>query len=214
MLSCLDKHGMENTAAFVVRYFGGIKLGAGGLIRAYSSSVSEAIKQADLVEDRMFNQYTITLNYETANRIDYLLNKECEEVETEYWKAITVVKNAEGTTFTFSGLDDGNYRLTETKTPAGYNTIDPIEFTITAEHDVLSDSPALKSLSGNATTGEITFTSNTTEGSLSADVVNKAGATLPETGGIGTTIFYVLGSVLLVGAAVLLITKKRMSAQK
>lgn len=84
MLSCLDKHGMENTAAFVVRYFGGIKLGAGGLIRAYSSSVSEAIKQADLVEDRIFNQYTITLNYETANRVDYLLNKECEEVETEY----------------------------------------------------------------------------------------------------------------------------------
>lgn len=84
MLSCLDKHGMENTASFVVRYFGGIKLGAGGLIRAYSSSVSEAIKQADLVEDRIFNQYTITLNYETANRIDYLLNKECEEVETEY----------------------------------------------------------------------------------------------------------------------------------
>ncbi|MDD6885975.1 MAG: YigZ family protein [Solobacterium sp.] len=84
MLSCLDKHGVENTAAFVVRYFGGIKLGAGGLIRAYSSSVSEAIKQADLVEDRIFNQYTITLNYETANRIDYLLNKECEEVETEY----------------------------------------------------------------------------------------------------------------------------------
>ena len=84
MLSCLDKHSMENTAAFVVRYFGGIKLGAGGLIRAYSSSVSEAIKQADLVEDRIFNQYTITLNYETANRVDYLLNKECEEVETEY----------------------------------------------------------------------------------------------------------------------------------
>ena len=84
MLSCLDKHGMENTAAFVVRYFCDIKLGAGGLILAYSSSVSEAIKQADLVEDRIFNQYTITLNYETANRIDYLLNKECEEVETEY----------------------------------------------------------------------------------------------------------------------------------
>ncbi|MGN1404843.1 MAG: YigZ family protein [Erysipelotrichaceae bacterium] len=84
MLSCLDKHGMENTAAFVVRYFGGIKLGAGGLIRAYSSSVSEAIKHADLVEDIIFNQYTITLNYETANRIDYLLNKECEEVQTEY----------------------------------------------------------------------------------------------------------------------------------
>ena len=135
--------------------------------------------------------------------------------EAEYeWKTITVVKNEEGTIFTFSGLDDGDYRLTETKTPAGYNTIDPIEFTVTAEHDVLSDNPALTSLSGNATTGEITFTPNTTDGSLSTDVVNNAGSTLPETGGIGTTIFYVLGSVLLVGAAVLLITKKRMSAEK
>ncbi|MGM9587392.1 MAG: isopeptide-forming domain-containing fimbrial protein [Candidatus Limivicinus sp.] len=127
------------------------------------------------------------------------------------WKAITAVKNEAGTSFTFSGLDDGNYRLTETTTPAGYNTIDPIEFTVTAEHDVKSDNPALTSLSGNATTGELTFTSNTTEGSLSADVVNKAGTTLPETGGIGTTIFYVLGSILVIGAAVLLVTKKRMN---
>ncbi|MGM9565288.1 isopeptide-forming domain-containing fimbrial protein [Evtepia sp.] len=130
--------------------------------------------------------------------------------ETGEWEAITVVKNDEGTTFTFSGLDDGKYRLTETKTPAGYNSIAPIEFTITAEHDVLSDNPALTSLSGNATTGEITFTSSTTEGSLSTDVVNKAGSTLPETGGIGTTIFYVVGGILVIGAGVVLVTKKRM----
>lgn len=128
------------------------------------------------------------------------------------WKTITVVKNKEGTTFTFSGLDDGNYRLTETVTPAGYNTIAPIEFTVTAEHDVLSDNPALTSLSGNATTGELTFTSSTTEGSLSADVVNKAGSVLPSTGGIGTTIFYVLGGILVLVAVVLLVTKKRMSS--
>lgn len=134
--------------------------------------------------------------------------------ETDEWKAIAVVKNDEGTTFTFSGLDDGDYRLTETKTPAGYNTIDPIEFTITAEHDVLSDNPALTSLSGDATTGEITFTPDTTEGALSADVVNKAGSTLPETGGMGTTIFYVLGAILVLGAAIMLIAKKRMSSEK
>ncbi|MDY2629456.1 MAG: isopeptide-forming domain-containing fimbrial protein [Lachnospiraceae bacterium] len=134
--------------------------------------------------------------------------------ETKEWEAITVVKNDEGTTFTFSGLDDGNYRLTETKTPDGYNSIDPIEFTVTAEHDVLSDNPALTSLSGNATAGELTFTSNTTDGSLSADVINKSGSTLPETGGMGTTIFYVIGTILVLGAAVLLITKKRMSSQK
>ncbi len=131
--------------------------------------------------------------------------------KTDKWEAITVVKNDEGTTFTFSGLDDGNYRLTETKTPAGYNTVDPIYFTITAEHDVLSDNPALTSLSGNAETGEITFTSNTTEGSLSTDVVNKAGVTLPETGGMGTTLFYVAGAGLVLVAVVLLITRKRMN---
>lgn len=134
--------------------------------------------------------------------------------ETDKWEAITVVKSEDGTTFTFSGLDDGKYRLTETKTPAGYNTIEPIEFTITAEHDVLSDNPALTSLSGDATPGEITFTSSTTEGSLSADVVNKAGSTLPETGGMGTTIFYILGGLLVLFAVVLLVSKKRMSSEK
>ena len=133
---------------------------------------------------------------------------------TDKWEAIAVVKNDEGTTFTFSGLDDGNYRLTETKTPAGYNTIEDIYFTITAEHDVLSDNPALTSLSGNATTGEITFTSNTAEGSLSANVINNAGATLPETGGMGTTVFYVVGAALVVTAVVLLVTKKRMSGEQ
>lgn len=134
--------------------------------------------------------------------------------KTKTWEAIAVVKNDEGTTFTFSGLDDGKYRLTETKTPAGYNTIDPIEFTITAEHDVLSDNPALTSLSGNVTTGEITFTSNIPDGSLSTNVVNKAGSTLPETGGMGTTLFYVLGGALVLCAGVLLVTKKRMSARR
>ena len=125
-----------------------------------------------------------------------------------------MVKNDEGTTFTFTGLDDGDYRLTETETPAGYNTIEDIYFTITAEHDVLSDNPALTSLSGNATTGEITFTSNTAEGSLSANVINNAGATLPETGGMGTTVFYVVGAALVVTAVVLLVTKKRMSGEQ
>ena len=133
--------------------------------------------------------------------------------KTSEWEAITVVKNDEGTTFTFSGLDDGDYRLTETKTPAGYNTIDSIEFTITAEHEIQSDNPALKSLNGDVTTGEITFTSNVTDGSLSTDVVNQAGSTLPETGGVGTPIFYIAGGVLAVAAAILLVTKKRMSKQ-
>ena len=128
-------------------------------------------------------------------------------------KEFTVDDQNPTTTFTFEGLDDGTYKLTETVTPKGYNTIDPITFKVTATHSD-GDSPALTGLNGEKISGEIAFTSNTTDGSLSTNVVNKAGSTLPETGGIGTTIFYILGSVLLVGAAILLITKKRMSAEK
>lgn len=116
------------------------------------------------------------------------------------------------TTFTWSGLDDGDYKLVETTTPAGYNTIADIEFTISAGH-VDGDSPYLNTLSGNVTSGTATFTAVVNDGSLSTDVVNNSGTQLPSTGGIGTTIFYVLGSVLVIGAAVLLVTKKRMSTK-
>jgi len=107
--------------------------------------------------------------------------------------------------FEWKGLDDGDYKIVETKTPSGYNTIDPIEFTITAEHDTISDNPELKTLSGNV------FTGDATTGAISATIVNKSGSTLPETGGIGTTVFYVIGGMLMAAAAVLLITKKRMN---
>ena len=69
-------------------------------------------------------------------------------------------------------------------------------------------------LQGDKVVGEIAFTPNLTAGSLSADVVNQAGAVLPETGGMGTTLFYILGSVLVLGAGVLLVVKKRMGADK
>ena len=130
------------------------------------------------------------------------------------------------TSFTCSGLDDGQYKLTETKTPAGYNTIDPIYFVIEATHDVTADAPTLKTLNayltdanGNKQTemkdGESVNidlgTVDLTAGSITTTVVNKSGSELPSTGGIGTTIFYVLGGVLVLAAVVLLVTKKRMS---
>ena len=122
------------------------------------------------------------------------------------------LKGEDMTTFTWSGLDDGDYKLVETTTPAGYNTIADIEFTISAGH-VDGDIPYLNTLSGNVTSGTATFTAAVNDGSLSTDVVNNSGTQLPSTGGIGTTIFYVLGSVLVLGAAVLLVTKKRMSTK-
>ena len=129
------------------------------------------------------------------------------------------------TSFTFSGLDDGQYKLTETKTPAGYNTIDPIYFVIEATHDETADAPTLKTLNayltdanGNKQTemkdGESVNidlgTVDLTAGSITTTVVNKSGSELPSTGGIGTTIFYVVGGILVVGAAVVLTTRKRM----
>lgn len=129
------------------------------------------------------------------------------------WKEVKTISAGEATTFTFSGLDDGVYKLSETTTPDGYNKIDDVEFTITAEHDVLSDNPALTSLSGNTASGELAFTAAVTEGSLSTDVVNKKGATLPSTGGTGTRLLYVLGFILIFGAGILLVTKKRMDTK-
>ncbi len=126
----------------------------------------------------------------------------------EIWTAVgNATVNEEGTSFTFVGLDDGNYRLTETVTPEGYNTIDPIEFTVTAEHDILSDDPALTDLSGD------TFTGSVETGALSTKVVNNSGTILPGTGGMGTTMFYVIGGVLLLGAVVVLVSKKRVDAE-
>lgn len=116
-----------------------------------------------------------------------------------------------GTTFTFSGIDDGDYKLVETTTPNGYNTIDDILFTVSAEH--AADSNELTSLSGVDSAGKITFTSNTSEGSLTAPVPNTKGSILPSTGGMGTKVLYAVGVVLILIAGVLIVTKKRMEVK-
>ena len=144
---------------------------------------------------------------------------------TDSWVAIKQVETEPGAVFTFKGLDDGNYRLTETKAPDGYNKIEAIEFTVTADHDILWETQdradVLNSLTGkeagNVETGEIepveiTFTALENIEGLTTNVENKAGVVLPETGGIGTTIFYILGGLLAVVAVVLLVTKKRMKS--
>lgn len=120
------------------------------------------------------------------------------------------IKDAEHVTnFEWKGIDDGDYKLVEIVTPAGYNTMEPLLFTVSATHSETADNPVLLTLSGNASTGEV-FTPDLDDGSLTVSVVNNQGTTLPGTGGIGTTIFYVIGGGLMVAAAILLITKKRM----
>lgn len=130
------------------------------------------------------------------------------------WNTVKALAAGEATRFEFKGLDAGNYKLEETTTPDGYNTIKPIEFTIDAKYDTEADDPQLIKLSGDVTSGVAKFDANKADGSLKADIVNRKGSLLPSTGGMGTTILYVVGSILVLAAAVLLITKKRMDAAK
>ena len=118
--------------------------------------------------------------------------------------------------FTFNGLDDGTYVLKETKTPDGYNSIDPIKFVVSATHDLDNENPTLTELTGNKTSGivDITGTPKTNgTNTITSEIENKKGNTLPSTGGIGTTLFYVIGGVLVAGAAVILIAKNRVSKE-
>ena len=118
------------------------------------------------------------------------------------------------TTFEFKGLDDGEYKLTESTTPAGYNTIAPIDFTITATHEVEADEPQLKELRVSKKSVEAEFTADKSAGSLTTNVVNKKGSVLPSTGGMGTTLLYAVGGVLVaLAAAYIIISKKHEKAE-
>ncbi|MBP3673360.1 MAG: SpaH/EbpB family LPXTG-anchored major pilin [Oscillospiraceae bacterium] len=134
-----------------------------------------------------------------------------KDTDGTYPAAYTLTSDTNGD-FALQGLDAATYYLVETKAPAGYNKLkDPIKVVISATVNKDKDtSAALEKLTisvddGTAENGTIST------GVVEMDVKNNQGSTLPETGGIGTTIFYVLGGVLVLAAVVLLVTKKRMS---
>lgn len=115
----------------------------------------------------------------------------------------TTFTSPEDGKFNIIGLDADNYYLEETAAPAGYNKLKnpvKVEISKTFTDTSTSESATVKYNDTNATNNEV-------------KVENKTGTELPSTGGVGTTIFYVLGSVLVIGAAVLLITKRRMNAE-
>ena len=113
------------------------------------------------------------------------------------------------TKFEFTGLDDGQYILTETVAPEGYNTMDPITFNVIASHDTESADPKLTDLNGNPVNGEIEFTANKDKGTLTAAVVNYQGDELPSTGGMGTTILYAAGVILILAGGAFLVMQKK-----
>ena len=109
------------------------------------------------------------------------------------WPANTVLTTNESGKIEIDGLDADTYYLREVKAPAGYNKLaEDVEVIITGATNE---------------TGTLTYTT------VVAKVNNQSGTELPSTGGMGTTLFYVVGGILVVGAAVLLITKKRMDSR-
>ena len=115
----------------------------------------------------------------------------------------------QGTTVNVRGLEAGTYYLTEVSTETGYNALtDDIVITIAAD-GTYTATLAGTSVVKASTTGDGSYAVTTSK----IEVVNNSGTVLPSTGGIGTTIFYVVGSILVVAAGVLLITKKRMSRE-
>lgn len=120
------------------------------------------------------------------------------------------------TTFYFKGVDAGRYKLVETTVPAGYNKADDLVFSVEATYDTTSDNPELKTLVVKDASGKVVsegteaiFTATLRTGAVSTDVQNLSGTELPATGGIGTKIFYTVGAIIMIVAAVLLITRKR-----
>lgn len=116
-----------------------------------------------------------------------------------------VVKVMTAGKITIKGLDDATvYYLYETKAPAGYNRLtDAVKFKITATYND----------TGDHYTSVTAAVNDVDQSSVSVQVANNKGSTLPSTGGIGTTLFYVIGGGLMAVAAVLLVTKKRMNSK-
>lgn len=137
---------------------------------------------------------------------DYSTNQ-YNQVGTE----ITLTKGGteEAPTYTgsFQRIDDGDYKLVESHTPAGYNTAADKLFTVTADHEVLSNDPKLLSLKIDQAMGDMT------NGTVQADVVNKKGSNLPSTGGMGTVLLYVAGiAVFVLAGATLVMALRRRNA--
>ena len=178
----------------------------------------EEVKDGNELTGAGFTLYKeVPQDYEGAQtgaeiKAEFANNIKAEALDDEkyYVLACEVKTDAKGDTFGFEGVDDGTYVLVETTVPAGYNAWEAVEFVITAEHSTEAADPKLTSLTGgDLVTGEFKDT-----GIIDTDIINKSGFELPETGGIGTTIFYVVGGLLAVAAVVLLVTKKRMATAK
>ena len=137
----------------------------------------------------------------------------CNKANDNDWnvvRGITYSADSPAGTHTFSGLSAGTYRVTETTTPDGYNTIEPFTFTVTPIYD--DDVTALDSVTLDTTSSsEVTALAFDDDKftTMKTTITNLKGITLPLTGGIGTTIFTILGLTLMIVAIVTFVKTRK-----
>lgn len=116
MLEVLKKHDLTNVFSVTVRYFGGIKLGAGGLVRAYSKSVAESVLLADFSSLVNYNNITLTINFDLIGVIEKFVRDNYELIETKYDSKVNYnikIKESllEDFTSKVSDYTKGNYNI-------------------------------------------------------------------------------------------------------
>lgn len=143
-----------------------------------------------------------------------------QQIPYEMWEEIdqttsVIMTSAAGGVFGVSGLDDGTYHLMEIKAPNGYNLLEG-DVQLVIEATTVNGqtwngvaNTALTALTINVA-NEGAVNGKTDTGAVNVTVRNNQGATLPETGGMGTTLFYIIGGLLVVGAGILLVVRIRM----
>ncbi|MGM9952180.1 MAG: SpaH/EbpB family LPXTG-anchored major pilin [Intestinibaculum porci] len=108
----------------------------------------------------------------------------------------------------YKGLDDGVYKLVESHTPDGYNTMADKIFTVSATHND-GDEPSF----GGLTVDDLA-TKTIDDGTFTSDIQNNSGSILPSTGGMGTTLLYVAGGILVACAAAYVVMSRKHSTNK
>ena len=95
MLESIRKSGLSDVTACVVRYFGGVKLGAGGLIRAYSGAVADALAHAKKTVDVPYDEWKITYPYDMSGTLENWLRRNTDIISQEYDEQVTCIIQTE-----------------------------------------------------------------------------------------------------------------------
>lgn len=140
--------------------------------------------------------------------------------DTDDYVKVKEIEAGETTKFEFTGADAGKYKLVETTVPDGYNKADDLVFEVKGTYEAVNKTDPLKAPTltkleifdekGNSITGEDkVFTTNLAAGTATTNIKNLTGSELPSTGGMGTTVLYAAGTLMILAAAAFLVMKKK-----